>query len=135
MNNDRFRFRAWNPKTKTMHEVRQIDWDNHDSYEICLSCDSKYYGRDELILLQCTGLKDSDGSLIWEGDLVYVTSNNGNVTGQVKYEEDGFVLDYYNEYIGGSIMPGLSTWEESNRKVIGNIYENPEFLKRNNDRG
>lgn len=92
---------------------------------------------------QCTGLKDKNGKLIYEGDIVQFGEfyNNewhsfdiGKVYWGGKYDYPAFELqcstadfDMCNglSYVFGE---GLSI------EVIGNIYENPELLKVENDR-
>lgn len=141
LNMDRIKYRAWNPKTNTMHEVRQIDWDNHDSYEICLSCDSRYYGRSELILMQCTGLRDSEGVLIWEGDVVEIKLDDyrhqkpnlayddvitpviTNIC-EVRYRlSRGFIALVRNKPYKGNVLK----LKNEHDTVIGNIYESPHL--------
>jgi uncharacterized phage protein (TIGR01671 family) len=78
----------------------------------------------------CTGLKDKNGKLIYEGDLLSLTDPyNGNTAkGCAKV-----ILSH--EYAGGWVMTsdGIETLTIGKRtnyvEIIGNIHENPELLE------
>lgn len=75
-------------------------------------------------LMQYTGIKDKNGKEIWEGDIVKATyhwSQFQILTQVVKYSENG----YFHPF-------GIDddAFEPKYVVVIGNIYENPELLKK-----
>lgn len=81
---------------------------------------------------QYTGLTDKNGTKIFEGDIIDFLYRSGyDDYGIVQYDADetefGFV---YN-----SIYEGLGRhYQSKDIEVIGNIYDNPELLKgENND--
>lgn len=82
---------------------------------------------DEIELMQYTGLKDKNGKEIYEGDIVKVFTNKEWRIGKIIYEHSGFTIDVTNnkelEYGRTSILENLT-------EVIGNIYDNPELLKK-----
>ena len=75
-----------------------------------------WYKVDQSTICQCTGMKDKNGKLIWENDIV-------------KYDWGGTRIDSV-EY-----QPPIFTYSKSMRwnlqqdEVIGNIFDNPELLE------
>ncbi len=110
------KFRAWNPKTKVLHSWETIvtKWDNEEFTGLFLIPQDKFYK-----LMQYTGLKDKNGKEIYEGDIiVYLVIKYKSV---VEWEHGGF------GFIGAD---GEPMYTEEDFEVIGNIYENPELLKK-----
>lgn len=103
------KFRAWDKETESMLE---LDLQAPDISEVFIQ-------QDKYSLQQYTGLKDSKGKEIYEGDIV--KHKKKELSGQVVYEEFAFKTKSH-----------MSSWYLTNwyeLEVIGNIYENGDLLK------
>ena len=84
---------------------------------------------EDIDLIQCTGLKDKNGTLIYMGDIVKDDATNSIYkVGEKKcaiYLENDEYIGYFHEL--------SMAFAEKRLEVIGNIYENPELLEVEND--
>jgi hypothetical protein len=131
---DRFKFRAWNCYSREYWDDELIcltyDKDNEcvqlsGIFEDCTERDTAS------IIEQCTGLKDSNGKLIYEGDVLEF---------QDDYGEDGIIVKVVwggdDKYPAFDVSPndlpeinGLSRMIGTGVvTVIGNIHENQDLL-------
>lgn len=117
---DRLRFRCWK---KIDNKMVEINWFNPILFDEDVAGDrAKNY-----VLMQCTGLKDKNGTPIYEGDIIkFKNFDNKYYIGTIKYtDEDAlFCLSYINEN-------SRQDWDYISKyrlEVIGNIYENKELL-------
>ena len=74
---------------------------------------------------QCTGLKDKNGNLIWENDVVKHDFGKDQIGVQLA------IVKYDSKYACYQIKP-IFDWmycDKSDCEVIGNIFDNPELLE------
>lgn len=103
---DRFKFRVW-WKKENRYRI--------DTHIIPIGHLTDFANSDEYVIEQCTGLKDKNGSLIYEGDRIF----DGDYFWQVKW-------DNYNAQWILSDPEGYETLTEPDAKyleIIGNIHE------------
>ena len=144
---DRFKFRIWDKHLKKMFDCIQINFTEnaYGSNKIKDDeCSIHLIYQPHLELMQCSGLKDKNGKLIYEGDILdlYVSSKK-LYRYEVKYEIGSFMLvsqdeifDFKNVWNDNVYPLSQLYYEYQNEEncideceVIGNIYENPELLE------
>lgn len=91
------------------------------------------------VIMQCTGLKDRKGKLIYEGDIVSVKVEtqdffdedkyySKNYKGKIIFEKGEIVIDV----IDTTKHPISLYYHAKNCEVIGNIYQDKELLNGDN---
>ena len=121
--NDRFKFRAWNKETKTMHYGAEQTYDCLMGIPVVyLSSFGDVLDDEDYIVEQCTGLKDKNGKLIYEGDILYCMVNCPR-KGIVEFYRNAFCLNENGSYSEDIVFSDKCC------EVLGNIHENPELLK------
>lgn len=124
------KFRAWDKETQTMIDVSLIDFKKRELVgEHWEFGETNFINFDEIELMQSTGLFDKKGVEIFEGDVVrqvrtQPTTENETITGVVTMLEGAWSIVNDNKQLASVL------WSETaENEIIGNIYENPEFLE------
>ena len=117
------KFRSWNENENKM--TTPFTWINDSNMISTQMCSSPTHE-----LMQFTGIKDSDGVDIYEGDIVHIDYieyrpspfNIESFNGVVKFIYGSFVIEK-NSAIGDFLFQ-----ETALVKVLGNIHQNPELI-------
>ena len=88
--------------------------------------DGDYLNIDVEEIDQCTGLKDTNGKLIYEGDVIFINGEKWCVIWE--NEDCAFFFSNLKEVYRQPIFPDFYMMVDD-FEVIGNIHENPELLK------
>lgn len=86
---------------------------------------------DENTVSQFTGLKDKNGKEMYEGDMFKLPIPYGSATHQVRISPHHLCVEIKNITLQNWNNLNDCWWDEfkSGIEVIGNIYDNPEFIK------
>lgn len=143
--NDRFKFRVWDKRKNNYLKDFVFNFINKFPYITIEYFDNEYeythtFEENEIIIEQCTGLKDRNQKLIYEGDILdfdlSTPRNGGNYRGFIRWQKQ-------NNLIGWMIsdMDMTGDWDLRQiahpndwmvyGEIIGNIHENRELLEFN----
>lgn len=111
------KFRVWNSETKEIEVFKT--YEEISELFLALSADDGFYS-----VMQSTGLFDKNNQEIFEGDIVLVLDSPYTVfydiekgSYRLKPHDDRWNIDYMSNFSHGG-----------NFEVVGNIYENKEYL-------
>ncbi len=108
----------------------------HSVYKIGDTCVGQYGNEvgmheiDPSTICQRTGLKDKNGKLIWENDIIECKDGKHNFQTQIEWDAycAGFIFqDTETSAVELDAITANGLYSES--KVIGNIFDNPELIE------
>lgn len=112
-----------------LYDVSDVSGESHRIYpgraeSDCGDLYPDWYEAEPATVGECTGLRDKNGKLIFEGDIISIDGAKGDELVYVKYQINGFecvspIWKYYRHRL-----------EDNPEKyeIIGNIHDNPELL-------
>ena len=126
---DRFKFRVWYNPQPTYDDYPKMLYDAENTYDFMRTPDlipADSFGElledKDFIVMQCTGLKDKNGKLIYEDDIVKFKTELFGKPKQIIWDECHYILK--DTFI---ILCDMEI-KQFGLEVIGNIYENKELL-------
>lgn len=139
---DRFKYRFWDKKNNLMinpsEQLSNVEYTKLEKMylkdewyitpEITLTDSLNYFDNRPFEIMQCTGLKDKNDKLIYEGDIVKISPSgffdNDRDIFYIKFT-DGYRLAYQD----WQTLDTIGGFSNKLFEIIGNIYETPELLK------
>ena len=125
----RLLFRAWNGDQMVHFGEGSIEPNFDKRIGLFFPLMSEKFSMTKFNVMQCTGLNDKNGEMIFEGDIV---KNERGKIGRVQYlpQECGYVVVLpKGEYKLGHRYRGGTYYYDMKLDIIGNIYENPDLLR------
>ena len=141
---DRFKFRAWyyDKDDENDSDNNKMFYNAQDTYD-CLggnpplraSSFGDIIDDERWVVEQCTGLKDKNGKLIYEGDIVEIMVWDDieedwiETKGKVYWSKEDAAFLIFVSYDGEYSLNSQETFYGQEIKVIGNIHENEDLLE------
>jgi uncharacterized phage protein (TIGR01671 family) len=125
--NDRFKFRVWHTPWDETEQPKML-YNAESAYDYMGDVPSSSFGSvlddESFEVMQCTGLKDKNGKLIYEGDIVERDHIQGKKQGVVVFDKEALQFKATN----------MSLYSFVHRaEVIGNIYEDSHLIENSNN--
>lgn len=138
MNNDRFKFRVFSKfKEHYVPSDNLVITNDGELVEPYYMLDGDiYFSRptENLIVEQCTGLKDANGKLIYVGDII--CGKNPDCLHEIVFDNDNAcfraeLLPKPKHWMQNSVYstPSQHWIDEFSKQIVGNIHETPELLE------
>jgi uncharacterized phage protein (TIGR01671 family) len=125
------KFRVWHKPEKKMHSYLKAKFGKatnitlEGKFKDVEQITTKTVPNDDLEVMQFTGLKDKNGTPIFESDIVRFTEKGNEIIAEIVWKDREALFAIKTKFGWGS----FALQDEKDIKVIGNIYENPNLLK------
>ena len=129
---DRFKYRVWDKQddcyaysNNSDVDMLYIETDGELTYGVYSNDyeDMNYIPESEVIIEQCTGLKDKNGNLLYENDIVYDKFNDCYKL--IYWDDEGCWSLKWEDVCGEPLKYGADF------ELYGNIHENADLLGEN----
>lgn len=119
----RIEFRVWDVDEKEWYNNEKIPYQLIDNEGVFCWADDYEWNRypGEVLIVQYTGLKDRNGTEIYEGDIIW--DAHAEIHGKVTFDEGMFCVEWATH-----IEQLFEVVSDYYAEVMGNIYEHPELL-------
>jgi len=134
---DRYCYRVWSKEDREMIYL-QSSTDGFGlltgdyTYDLLLGGEGEEHSQG----MQCLGIQDKEGFGIYEGDLVMVEQwdfDTGELReprlAEVVWSEDRLGFEFRGKDYLGDDDNFVSFSEENEYRIVGNIYEDPKYMK------
>lgn len=119
---ERLMFRVWDEHKKSYRDDYAIQKDGQVTLRNMFNGFDITKHPDSFTIEQCTGIRDKNGKLVFEGDVIHyhIETDNGEVI------EENFAMNWYTDCMG------FDAWQdadviESDGEVIGTIHEMEDY--------
>lgn len=126
MINDRFKFRVWNKRENCYICPPNPQPLLQGNGLLAYFTESTAKAMDFYDIEFCTGLKDQNGKLIYEGDLIKEPANSHNL--KVMWENGAWQTEEYRKNGHRELLLDCLV-NCYGVEIVGNIHETPELLK------
>ena len=131
------KFRAWDKKRNVMWEpiafIRLLQYLFFENFPNATAYQEIKHHFNDIVWLEYTGLKDSQGKEIYEGDVIQwagLEVQNGKQIYPLRKRAVGMTADAFRDSFIDDCFHTQNLLEHGkNLEIIGNIYENPDLIK------
>jgi len=126
---DRFKFRVWDKQQKKYEDLPKLINQEGELVSFAVRDDlSKFYDIE-----QCTGLRDKNGELIYEGDICRIKGTYYDCDYKEYLEvDDNEKVESLEKFFGEAMLKGVYSalgCDTLQVEIIGNIHENADLME------